>query len=590
MPRASRTSRPLALVLIIVALAIGALTPSAIAQGLVQVQLDEDPFVCDGGTRIIGTVDGFGAGEDVEFRSPQIDGGADGIFSVRTADDLGVVEMKWSCTAPKMWEVSVRGRASNLGATFTIVGVQAPPPPDAPLGAAFDAKSAMTASEMAIWKDVSPYNGVGIYIPVDSEWDNRADKVQANLTPQWVDAVLGDGWRILPIYVGRQAPRSCAIGSFDYMSLDPATARAQGAAAAADAARSMRTLGLAAGAPVYYNLESYRPGCSAAVLAFIDGWTQGLRSEGFASGVYGSQNSAMTDLTVAARTGSIAVPDAVWISTNSGVSGTLGLEAPPDDLWTNARIHQFRLNVTRTYGGVTLEVDDNIVDAPTAIFQPAVLDSDGDGHAEPEPDNCDGVANPDQADLDGDGDGDVCDSDRDGDGVDDPSPDNCDLVANPDQADLDGDGDGDACDGDIDGDFIANDDDPEPRDAAVPGGPTPTALPTATIVPSPTPADSVPVEPTTTATASPSATPPSATPLAVPTSDVIVLVPPTPDPTATPEPTPTALPAIDESATATVTVATEDDTSSPWRTVAIIATALAAVGSAGMAVRSWRNS
>lgn len=610
-----RAGRSALVALLLLAFVAAVFSSGAHAQTL-QVDLTEDPFVCDGGTRVMGTVEGFVAGEEVDFRSPQINGGLDGIFSTREADPQGVVEMKWSCDEAKVWEVSVSGRSTGFSTTFTVTGETAGPPPDAPVGAAFDAKSAMTTQQMAIWKDASPYDGVGIYIPVDEDWDNRADKDQENLTPAWVDSILGDGWRIIPIYVGHQAPSSCAIGRFVNMSGDGETARSQGRAAGVDAIASMQGLGIGSGAPIYLDIEGYRPGCGRTVVAYIEGWTEALQAEGYLSGVYGSQSSVMTDLTAAAITGGFTLPDAIWVSSNSGVAGTLGLDFPPDNLWTNARIHQYRLSVTRTYGGVTREVDDNIVDAPVAVYQPPIVDNDGDGHGEPEPDNCDGIANPDQADLDGDGDGDVCDNDVDGDGVTDPSPDNCDRVPNPDQADLDGDGDGDVCDGDIDGDFIANADDPDPNDATVPGSGSPTPEPTAEATAEATveaqPGEPEPTEPEPSAPAV----------LAVPTPTIAAL--PVPTPTATPEPAPTPTPNPDEAVTltvptplpaleaqsdsvaeatpdpdaappgstieeATVTITTERDDGLDWRLFGLIASALAAVAFVGLAFRSWRE-
>jgi Ca2+-binding RTX toxin-like protein len=88
-------------------------------------------------------------------------------------------------------------------------------------------------------------------------------------------------------------------------------------------------------------------------------------------------------------------------------------------------------------------------DYDNVLLRAEATDTDGDGVPD-STDNCDDVANPNQADTDGDGIGNACDStpngpDTDGDGVPDAT-DNCDTVANPGQADTDGDGIGDACD------------------------------------------------------------------------------------------------------------------------------------------------
>ena len=63
-------------------------------------------------------------------------------------------------------------------------------------------------------------------------------------------------------------------------------------------------------------------------------------------------------------------------------------------------------------------------------------------------DNCDSVANPDQANSDNDYLGDACD--------------NCPIDDNPDQSDVDNDGVGDVCDPDLDNDGCLNDDDQHP--------------------------------------------------------------------------------------------------------------------------------
>ena len=84
----------------------------------------------------------------------------------------------------------------------------------------------------------------------------------------------------------------------------------------------------------------------------------------------------------------------------------------------------------------------------------SICDADGDG-VEDHVDNCDPVANPDQADIDRDGVGDACDGDPDGDGLS-SAADNCPTVTNPTQDNSDADALGDACDADDDDDGRAD--------------------------------------------------------------------------------------------------------------------------------------
>jgi hypothetical protein len=68
-------------------------------------------------------------------------------------------------------------------------------------GYAFDSCAAPSLAAMQAWKISSPYQGHGIYIGGLSR-----SCVQPNLTPTWLASTSQQGWRIIPIYVGYQAP------------------------------------------------------------------------------------------------------------------------------------------------------------------------------------------------------------------------------------------------------------------------------------------------------------------------------------------------------------------------------------------------
>src|SRR3954451_5397419 len=67
-------------------------------------------------------------------------------------------------------------------------------------GLAFDTCTAPTLAQMTAWK-ASPYKAIGIYFG----GVNRSC-AQPQLTPAWVTAVTAMGWRLVPIYLGLQAP------------------------------------------------------------------------------------------------------------------------------------------------------------------------------------------------------------------------------------------------------------------------------------------------------------------------------------------------------------------------------------------------
>jgi len=257
--------------------------------------------------------------------------------------------------------------------TFTIARNGSPPAPAAGTSLAFDARSAPAIATMQAWT-ASPYRTVGVYVPVAAGTDNRSDKTQANLTASWVQQVRALGFAVLPIYVGVQAPAGCQTqqGAYFTMSPVPAEAAQQGVQAASYAAGSIAALGVPASVPVVYDLEAYNQGCSAAVTAFLDGWTRGLHQAGRLSGVYGSQGSTMRDLAARLGDGTFTAPDAVWVATDNRRPSTTGFSNPPDGSYVGRRLNQFHLDLDRTFGGQTIRIDESVVDDGVLTGTPPV--------------------------------------------------------------------------------------------------------------------------------------------------------------------------------------------------------------------------
>jgi hypothetical protein len=224
-------------------------------------------------------------------------------------------------------------------------------------GLGFDACSTPSARSMSAWKE-SPYRAVGVYIG----GANRACS-QPNLTPEWVAAQTAAGWHLIPTYVGLQAPTS-ACSSCAKLSASQATA--QGVAAAIDAVEEANAVAMGPGSPIYFDMESYSRTSSAtgATLAFLEAWTEKLHALGYVSGVYSSSASGIADLGEQVGSG-YELPDHLWIANWNGSTSTSD-PVVPSNAWTqHQRIHQYRGGHNETYGGITINIDNDSVDGAT---------------------------------------------------------------------------------------------------------------------------------------------------------------------------------------------------------------------------------
>jgi hypothetical protein len=234
------------------------------------------------------------------------------------------------------------------GATFT--------------GAGFDACTAPSLTALSAWL-ASPYRAVGIYVG----GVNRAC-ADGNLSASWVASATAGGWSLIPLYVGLQAP--CVSGQ-RLARIDPASARAQGAEAANDAVARAESFGLGPSSPLYFDMEGYAtndPACTKVVQQFVSGWTGQLHALGYVAGVYGSAASTIRDMIPLTTTGS--APDQVDIGHWNGNPDVFGDSYVPDTYWPDhQRIHQYRPGHDETYGGVTINIDNDSVDAAVAGAQ-----------------------------------------------------------------------------------------------------------------------------------------------------------------------------------------------------------------------------
>jgi len=234
--------------------------------------------------------------------------------------------------------------------------------PGAYKGRGFDACTAPSSSQMQAWLS-SPYRAIGVYIGGVS----RACS-QPNLTATWVSAQVSAGWHLISIHVGLQAP---CTGFSNRVSTDPTTAASQGRSAASDAVSKAQALGIPPGSVLYNDMEGYdntNNTCRTAVLSFLSGWTQRLHEQFYASGVYSSISSGIRDLASVYSSTTRARPDNIWFAWWNGLADTGGGSYISSRYWVNhERLHQYRGGHNETWGGVTINIDNDYLDVAPPV-------------------------------------------------------------------------------------------------------------------------------------------------------------------------------------------------------------------------------
>jgi hypothetical protein len=262
---------------------------------------------------------------------------------------------------------AVAVRAGSAGATVR-PAITPPVRPAAPAplvrkvgrGLAFDTCTAPSTDTMTAWL-ASPYRITGTYLG-GANWACG----YGNFSADWISAVTAQGWRFIPIWVGRQAPCFAHKG---VVKITHGQAYQQGRDDATAAITTARAFGYGKGTPLYFDMESYprnNPACTKDVLTFLGGWTRRLHGAGYKSGVYSSAGSGITDLAGRYTVKAYARPDDVWIADWAGRPSLTSPYLTASEWPANHRLVQFYGGHAETWGGVTVNVDSDMTRGPVA--------------------------------------------------------------------------------------------------------------------------------------------------------------------------------------------------------------------------------
>ena len=227
-------------------------------------------------------------------------------------------------------------------------------------GLAFDTCTAPTLAQMTAWR-ASPYKAIGIYIG----GVNRSC-AQPRLTAAWVTAVTAMGWRLVPIYLGLQAP--CGTRRVQDVDRPPPTGKRCGTRmtrsprprrwASCRAVRSTTT---------WSTTTTRTP---SAVPPYCTTCPRGRRSctcSDTCPASTATRTRVHRTWPPAYNSSSYARPDALWIARWDLNSSLTGWPTVPNTFWAvGQRGKQYRGDHTETYGGVTLNIDNDRFDAPVA--------------------------------------------------------------------------------------------------------------------------------------------------------------------------------------------------------------------------------
>jgi hypothetical protein len=213
----------------------------------------------------------------------------------------------------------------------------APPAATAPPRAGFDTAFYPGDAQMQAWRQSSPYSFVGYYLaaPVhpNASWMGKRATLQ------------GMGWDLVVIYVGRQSQ-----GPGSSVPPDAPSGHQLGA----DALAKMQSEAFPAGSVVYLDVEPMDQ-IPANMIDYVNAWLSEFAGKAYLPGVYCHKKNAAA---LKAATAQTVANFPFWVS-GSGAF-TPGVSRPTDSGIPFATIWQGTFNQQKSFGGFTINIDENV--------------------------------------------------------------------------------------------------------------------------------------------------------------------------------------------------------------------------------------
>lgn len=231
----------------------------------------------------------------------------------------------------------------------------------------FDMSRYPGAEPLARWKSAAPYEWVGYYLAApchrDASWMGRRAELSSA------------GWGTAILYVGQQAfendttpPDPSAPILCSRTLLNAQTGRSD----AVDAATKSAAEGFATGSVIFLDVEQMRR-MPPEMAAYFTAWTDEILRDGrFVPGSYVHRDNASEIYALARaaflRAGRTASPP-FWVASAGGFS----LDQPPRASgFPYATVWQGVHDADRSWGGVTLRIDENVAATPSPSAPSAV--------------------------------------------------------------------------------------------------------------------------------------------------------------------------------------------------------------------------